>query len=345
MSILALIPAHNEAAILGETLASLRSATPPPDGVIVLADHCTDATVRVAEQGGATVVHRETGEGGKGPALRWLFAERPAVLMHCAAVVILDADSRVNPLFFQVVKTAVGQGKRTAQCFVQPIDIRASTASALAAYSELLSQLVDERLRARLGWSVRLRGTGMVFAPSLLAELLEHVHTRSEDVELTLLLAHRRERVFFLPQAVVYDPKPLNAAQVSRQRARWLQGQFQVYRAYGSIIGRLALRGPAMWWMLLSTLFRPRTLYVALVAVVFGLTLVLPVGPGARWLVGLLLLGDIVYYLAGLLAVPRPDRQLYARALLRAPVYVWVWAASVVTAWRFQQGWLSVRHK
>lgn len=345
MSILAIIPAHNEAAILDETLTSLCSATPPPDGIIVLADHCTDATRAVATQNGAIVFQRETGEGGKGPALRWLFAQHPAVLMRYTAVVILDADSRVNPLFFQVVKTTVEQGTRAAQSFVQPVDIQASTASALAAYSELLSQLVDERVRARLGWSVRLRGTGMVFTPHLLAELLKYVHTRSEDIELTLLLADRRERVLFLPQAVVYDTKPPNATQISRQRARWLQGQFQVYRAYGPMIGRLTLRGPAMWWMLLSTLFRPRTLYIALVSAVFGLTLVLPVNPIVRWLMGLLLLGDMVYYLVGLLAVPMPERQLYARALLRAPLFVWVWVASLVTAWRFRQGWLSVRHK
>jgi hypothetical protein len=100
-----------------------------------------------------------------------------------------------------------------------------------------------------------------------------------------------------------------------------------------------------MWWMLLSTLFRPRTLYVALVMVLFGLTLALPAPPVARWSMGLLLLSEVVYYWAGLLLAPMPERALYARALLHAPLYLGVWIASLVTALRFRRSWLSVRHE
>lgn len=344
MSVLALLPVHNEAAILGDTLAGLRSATPPPDVILVLADHCTDATVTIAEQGGAIVFCRETGEGGKGPALRWLLAQQPPVIMACAAVVILDADSRVNPHFFGVIKSALGPGRRAAQTFVQPVDAEASVASALAAYSEVLSQLADERVRARLGWSVRLRGTGMVFEPHLLAEALEQVHTRSEDIELTLLLAHRREHVAFLPQAVVYDPKPPDLARVSRQRARWLQGQWQILKAYGPRLLQLIGRGPEAWWLLQSTLLKPRTLFMALVGALLGLALILPAPAWVRAGLGLLVVADLAYFVLGLRLVPPPDRQRYARALMFAPVYGVVWAISLVTAWRAPQRWLSVRH-
>jgi cellulose synthase/poly-beta-1,6-N-acetylglucosamine synthase-like glycosyltransferase len=344
MSILALIPAHNEAAILGETLAGLWGAVPPPDGILVLADHCTDATVSVAEQKGALVFQRETGEGGKGPALRWLFAQRPPLVMQSALVVILDADSRVNPGFFNVIATRLEQGARAAQSFVQPIDTRASVASALAAYSEVLSQLMDERLRAWLGWSVRLRGTGMVFAPHLLAELLERVHTRAEDIELTLLLAHRRERVWFLPQAVVYDPKPPDVTRVSRQRARWLQGQWQVLSAYGSLILRLLGRGPEVWWLLQSTLLKPRTLFLLVTGAILGITFLFPVSPWIRLGFALLIVADLAYYGAGLFLIPQPERRHYAWAMLRAPLYGVMWAASLITAWRTPHRWLSVRH-
>ncbi|MDW8141818.1 MAG: glycosyltransferase, partial [Candidatus Bipolaricaulota bacterium] len=49
----ALIPAHNEAATIGAALNSLRSATPPPNHIFVIADHCTDVTAAIARNAGA----------------------------------------------------------------------------------------------------------------------------------------------------------------------------------------------------------------------------------------------------------------------------------------------------
>jgi cellulose synthase/poly-beta-1,6-N-acetylglucosamine synthase-like glycosyltransferase len=50
-----LIPAHNEAELIGATVASLQRQTRPADRVIVMADNCTDDTVAIARRGGAEV--------------------------------------------------------------------------------------------------------------------------------------------------------------------------------------------------------------------------------------------------------------------------------------------------
>lgn len=343
--ILALIAAHDEAAILGGTLANLRAAQPPPDHIVVIADHCTDATAQIARAAGAEVFERSEGPGGKGPALAWLFARWPATLAESALVVVFDADTTVRPDFFAQLRRARRAGDEALQAFVQPIGFEGSPAATLAAYSEVLSQLADDRLRARLGWPVPLRGTGMAAPPALLRELLPRLHTRTEDVELTLLLAARGVPVRFAAEAVLYDPKPPAAALVARQRARWLQGLAEVWRSAGPVIGRLALRGPGAWWLMQAVLFKPKTLFLALKAALLLLLGLAPLPAAVRWMAAALLMLDVVYFVGGLALTPAAQRGRYARALLAAPLYLWVWGVSLVTAVRSRAGWLSVRRE
>ena len=356
MNITAIIPAHDEAGVIARTISNLRAATPPPDSIIVIADGCTDSTAQVAAQSGAMVF--QCNEGSKGGALKWLFAQDLADLKDPRGLdVIFDADSIVSPNFFAEVRHAFKGGAQATQGFVSPViptpsmaEIAsqitlAMTVPALAAYSEVLSQVFDDEVRSRLGWGVPLRGTGMAFRTELLRELLPHVHTRTEDIELSLLLAQRGVRVKFLSKAVVYDPKPPDAARVSRQRARWLQGQAQVWRSYWRVASLLLLRGPEMWWLLSALLLKPKTLFVFLKALIVLCAIVLPMVWWLKILLSAWLMMDVVYYVVGLSLVPSSDRVRYTRAMFIAPLYLWIWIKSLMLALRSRAQWLSVRHE
>lgn len=342
-----LICARNEASIIAATLENLRAAQPPPDVLMVLADHCTDATAELAEASGALVFRRDTGLAeNKGLALRWLFEQWPPVLAQCQAIVIVDADSRIAPDFVAAMREAVLTGVRVGQCFVQPADLTDAPSAQLSAYSDSLTQAIEARFNQWWGWPVRLRGMGMLFEPQLLGELLPRVHTRSaEDIELGLLAVERGHKIHFIPQAVLYDPKPPDARRATRQRARWVTGLFQVWRDYAALIGRLALRGPHLWWWLQTMLVRPATLLVAFKVMVFALALLLPAPAWLRIILGLWICADMLYYLGGLWLMPTTERGIYWQALRRAPIYFWVWCSSVWLAWRERkrQRWLSVR--
>ncbi len=372
MKITALIPAHNEEEVIARTISNLRAAN--PDSIIVIADGCADSTAQLAEESGAIVFQRnalqtsevsQTSEVlGKGAALRWLFASDLAGLEDPRGLfVIFDADSTVSPNFFAEVRRAFENGAQVIQSFVSPVipsnpsrqtdavsktasvlTRPAMTATTLAAYSELLSQVFDDEVRSRLGWSVPLRGTGMAFRVELLRELLPHVHTRTEDIELSLLLAQRGVRVKFLRDAIVYDPKPQDAERVSRQRARWLQGQMQVWRGYWKTILRLSLRGAEMWWLLSALLLKPKTFFIVPKFVVCAVSFFLPIHFLLKLFFAFIVAAEIFYYAFGLMLVPPQDRSRYASALLRAPLYGAVWARSAITARRERSGWLSARH-
>ncbi len=68
LPIAAIVPAWNEAEVLGQALSGLAAAAPPPDLVLVVADHCTDATADVAVAMGATVLRHDTGAARVLPA-------------------------------------------------------------------------------------------------------------------------------------------------------------------------------------------------------------------------------------------------------------------------------------
>lgn len=88
--ILALIPAHNEAARIAPVIAGARQHLP----VLVVDDGSTDDTARVASAAGAEVV-RQTPNRGKGEALKTGF--RWALERDFDAVLTLDADGQHDP--------------------------------------------------------------------------------------------------------------------------------------------------------------------------------------------------------------------------------------------------------
>lgn len=335
-----LIPAHDEAGVIGATVTALAEQLTewPGAQLWVLADRCTDATAAEAAQAGAHVAERASGPLGKGAVLAWWLKTAAAVWQPEDCLFILDADSRLKPGSLTALRAALRGAVVAAQAYVAPA--AASQSARLAGWSEVLMQRIDDEARLRCGWNVPLRGAGMAFRADVLAELAPRLHTLAEDLELDILLAARNAKVLFIPQAVVYDPKPLKAAGASRQRARWLQGQLQVVRDYWrAALQALFTGGSGAWFLIPLLLLRPKTLLMGGRLLLLALSFLL--GPNAAWLGGLALAGlllDALYYLAGALWIG--ERQRYLQDLLAAPRYVAMWLYSLGLA-TVRRGWLK----
>jgi 1,2-diacylglycerol 3-beta-glucosyltransferase len=337
---LLLIPAHNEAGTIGPTVATLlpQLAEWPGAALWVIADRCTDTTAAEAATAGAAVAERRAGSLGKGAVLAWWLKEHAHVWRPGDCLLILDADSRLAEQSLTAIRAAMSSQAVAAQAFVAPA--ASSKAGRLAGWSEILMQRIDDEARLRCGWNVPLRGTGMAFRAEVLAELAPRLHTLAEDLELDVLLAARQAKVLFVPQATIYDPKPQQAAGASRQRARWLQGQLQVLRAYWrEAVQALSQGGLGAWMLLILLLLRPKTVFHGLRLMLLAAGLLL--GPAGHWLAGLALSGlvlDALYYLGGVTLVD--DRRLYLQDLLAAPRYVAMWLYSLALA-TVRRGWLK----
>jgi cellulose synthase/poly-beta-1,6-N-acetylglucosamine synthase-like glycosyltransferase len=217
----------------------------------------------------------------------------------------------------------------------------------LAAYSELVEHRVFERLRARLGWPVRLRGTGMAFRRDVLEVAAAGLHTPVEDLELTLRLVDRGYAIRYAEGAAVLDPKPVDAPGVVRQRSRWFRGQMMVLHDYPGTILRIAARGPAGWLLLYDALARPKALVLPVQLLVASAVLALSASThSALWaLLGLaLLLPILVDATAYLVGIGRlASRGELLQVLVYLPAYTLTWARSIWLALRSDEAWLSAR--
>jgi len=113
---LVVIPAHDEAALIGETVRSVLASDYPPSlrQVVVIADNCTDGTAAEARAAGAVCLERaDPHRRGKPWALNWAF--RTLDLSACDAVAMIDADTVVDAQFLRVMDGRLQRGERAIQ--------------------------------------------------------------------------------------------------------------------------------------------------------------------------------------------------------------------------------------
>jgi hypothetical protein len=152
------------------------------------------------------------------------------------AVLLLDVGSRLSEGFFDRFRWKTGSA--AMQAFI-------SGSGGAAAVSESFAQGVEDVGRERLGWAVRLRGTGTAFRPDVFREIAPRLSTQVEDLEASLLLAGSgRVATMAHPEARVLDEKPADVATSATQRSRWLAGRFQVVARHHGALHSLIRRDP-----------------------------------------------------------------------------------------------------
>lgn len=101
LRVTALIPAHNEADNLPQTIPALRDQSRPPDRVVVVADNCEDATVDVARALGAEVFETQGNVDRKAGALNQALTALQETLTAEDVILVLDADTRLGAEFIE----------------------------------------------------------------------------------------------------------------------------------------------------------------------------------------------------------------------------------------------------
>ena len=199
------VPAHNEAAGIGETVKSLLAVDWPEERmcVLVLADNCQDQTAVQARAAGAQVIERFDHERrGKGYALQLAF-DHLLGQGWADAVVVVDADTLVAPNLLRAFAARIGAGARAVQADYRVRNVDDSWRTRLMAIAFTTFHTVRSLARERLGLSCGLRGNGMCFATSTLRAVPHSAASLVEDVEYGLLLGEAGIRVHHASDAHV----------------------------------------------------------------------------------------------------------------------------------------------
>jgi cellulose synthase/poly-beta-1,6-N-acetylglucosamine synthase-like glycosyltransferase len=346
-----LVVARDESEVLGDTLRLLELGLTPADRLHAVADHCRDGTLGAIPDGRVRVHVRGPGDGppGKGAAIAWWLDQTRAGADADLPVAIVDADSLPAPDFLDALRRRLGRGEPAIQVRIEPAIQADSAMARLAAYSEIVEQRVHDAWRARLGWPVRLRGTGMAFHRPVLEAVAGSLGSVAEDIELTLLLAAGGTPISLELESFVRDPKPPDSAGIVRQRARWLKGQVQVLRRQPRAVARLVRRGPPGWALLASAFARPKALLLPMeVAASASAALLWHLTGRGGWLAVCILAAvsvcvEAAALLWGLRYVRGRRRMLLT--LLASPAFGVLWLRSVVLSLTSQEDWLRARSR
>ena len=231
-----LIPARDEASVIGGILGDLAVQEPVAAGVeiVVIDDRSRDRTGEIAaaaiERLGlcrrARVLRRDEGADGKGAALDAIpLRPDPAV-----GLVVLDADARVRPSFLAACLEALSgtTGLATARRrMLRPLAGTSIARRVAAAQDD--EQLADDalqRARLRMGGASELRGNGMVIRADVLAELGGWgADALCEDLDLSARAWLRAGRsVDRFDGLDVWEQPVLSPRALVRQRIRWAEG-------------------------------------------------------------------------------------------------------------------------
>jgi biofilm PGA synthesis N-glycosyltransferase PgaC len=99
--IFAVVPAHNEAAVIAKCIDGLRAQTVQPDRIIVVCDNCDDKTSVIAQRAGAHVMHTLNNVHKKAGALNQAIAKLLPLMRDDDFILIQDADSRLDGNFIE----------------------------------------------------------------------------------------------------------------------------------------------------------------------------------------------------------------------------------------------------
>jgi len=234
-----LIPAHNEAVVVGGSLTAIMALVPRAN-VHVVSDGSTDDTVRIARRAGATVI--ETRENlGKAGALAEAI-ERLGLIRRFRVIMLLDADTRVEPGYFEAglamfddpAVVAVAGCVRTARDRALTF-----TGNLLVSHRQRIYAIGQRVLKFGQTWA-RTNATHIVpgFASMYRTEVLPRIDMNPpglviEDFNMTFEVYQKRlGKVGFTLGAVAVTQDPDNFGDYVRQTKRWAVGLWQTVRRH-----------------------------------------------------------------------------------------------------------------
>ena len=320
-----LMPAHNEAGVIAQTLADLMPQLGPTDRLIVVADNCTDRTAEIASASGAMVIERtDPARRGKGYALDCglkLLQKAPP-----AAVVVVDADCQVRRgSLHRLAAEAIAKQRPVQAVYLIDRPLAPTLKESVSMFAFKVKNLVRPLGMARLGLPCLLTGTGMAFPWASLARIDLGTSSIVEDMKLGLDLAIAGTPPLLCSTVTVVGPLPPCNIAAKTQRTRWEHGHLQMVGQYCPKLWIAAI-AQGRWELVAIAL----DLSIPPLALLVAIWLVITMGASAIATVSGLWLSAFICYGAGLALVVAilsawvkfAQSDISLRALLSVPAYI-----------------------
>ncbi len=244
MRVTVLVPAHNEEDQIAETLISLQRQQRRPNRVIVIADNCTDATERIARAHGAEVIRTVGNRHKKAGALNQVLEVLLPHLGPLHAVLVMDADSALDPGFIHHAISRLATGRLAA---VGGTFTGKPGGGMVGMFQRNEYARYARDVRRLQGRALVLTGTATLFRALALKEVVRarrsgrlpgdhHVYdvrVLTEDNELTLALLHLKFRILCPAECTLTTEVMETWRDLFKQRLRWKRGALENLADYG----------------------------------------------------------------------------------------------------------------
>lgn len=290
-----LIPAHNEALVIENTLESLLNLDYPQEKmeIIVINDGSTDSTAEIVEKisrkdSRVRLFNIPEKEAAKGKPHALNIGITKANYEYIA---IYDADNTPEPASLRYLieqmlidpELAAVFGKfRTRNC-------KKNLLTRFINLETLSFQHIIQSGRFITLKTAILPGTNFVLRKSVLKKYGGwDEKALTEDTELSLRLLQYGERIKFIPYAVTWEEEPEEWRVWLRQRSRWIQGNIYIIRKYlfpSLRQGKISIMLELIYLFLLYYLFLGAILLSHLFFITCGLGLIAVHSPGPYFLV------------------------------------------------------------
>ena len=322
------IPAHNEEKMIAKTIFSINGIIYPRSDyeVFVIADNCTDRTAKISRELGAIVLERENfTQRGKGYALRWGFDRIFNEYDRFDAIIVLDSDSLISGNYMDVMNYYLENGSRVIQSSDLVLPQPGNWSSEATRIGFLLFNYVKPLGRKLLRLNTNLKGNGMCFASEVLKTYPWQSWALTEDLEYSLMLLLKGEKIDFAPEAYVWAQMPLKASNAKSQRSRWEMGRKHISRMYAGTFFKEAFKRRSIVFLdtFIDLITPPFVNIMFIVLMLLALNVVYWLIDPSEYLFTLLWGGvatlGIIHLFLGLLLV-KADKNFY-RSLLYIPIY------------------------
>lgn len=353
------VPARNEAAVIGQTVACLGSLAyrgrdgAPAYELLVVDDGSTDATgdrAREAAMGAANVVVRRR-EPGSGPRTKGAALAFAMPFLRGNVIGIVDADTIVETAFLERAMRAWQRDPHAVALQVARRPRNADVSWLTGAQAdEQLMDLASQCGRRATDGTAELRGNGMFVR----RDVLEAIggwgeRALTEDLDLSTRLSAAGHHVGLAPEVAVGEEAVERLGPLWRQRLRWAEGSLRRLLEHGP--GLLAGPHPLsrkMDFVAFAAEFIVPPLFVT---TILASLVSIPVPGPAEWTVPVSLaigygLGVFLLALGGLWGIGAPALPLLGRAA-RGAIFLSHWLLVVPAAlvriafWREPDGFIQ----
>ena len=237
-----LIPAHNEAAVIYETVKELLAKQDYPRekfDVFVVAHNCTDNTAELAQKAGAKVLVLDDPDPAHRMALYPMKYGVDYIIgirreMAYDFVLRLDADNRVNPRFSSRMNDAFQSGVDFARPYEGALNGTQNFYTKACAMMYAFDSRYGSRVRERLHLAAHVNGPGAMMSVEMLRSCGGYdCKTITEDAEFNMKRMFDGYKGHFVEDAVVYEDMPSSYKDTMSRNKRMGSGASGLFKSNG----------------------------------------------------------------------------------------------------------------